>query len=118
MINTDRIVPIMATDLLTMYGTILLIAGKTVDAVQATNPGIFEVTEATNDLIAAEPIATMDFGEDVTEATVYFVPAYNYAGFTLNGVAAEVTGEVEADGCTLYEAVLESNAITVTKVGF
>lgn len=118
MINTNRIVPIMATDLLTMYGNILVIAGETVDAVQATNPGVFEVESATNDLIAAEPIKTMDFASGVSTATVYFIASYDYEGFTIDGAAATVTGDVEADGSTLYKAELASNAITVTKVGF
>lgn len=118
MINTDRIVPVVATDLLTLYGNMLTIAGETVDAVQATSPGVFEVTDATNDLIAAEPIDTMDFAEDVTAATVYFIASYHYAGFTINGAAATVTGDVNADGSTLYKAELASNAITVTQIGF
>lgn len=118
MINTNRIVPVMATDLLTLYGNILTIAGETVDAVQATNPGIFEVEEATNTLIAAEPIKTMDFADGVSTATVYFIASYDYEGFTIDGATATVTGDVNADGSTLYKAELADSAITVTQVGF
>lgn len=120
MINTDRIVPVQAVDLISLYGLILLQNSSNADltAVQATDPGIFEITEASDPLIAAEPIETCDFGEDVTAATLYFVPAYNYTGFTLNGVATTPTGDVEPDGRSLYKAVLASSAITITKVGF
>lgn len=118
MINNDRIVPVTVTDLLTLYGNILTIAGETVDAVQATNPGIFEVEDAANDLIAAEPVAAMDFAEGVSAATVYFIAAYNYSGFTIDGAAATVTGDVNPDGRTLYKAELATGAVTVTQVGF
>ena len=119
MINNDRIVPVTVTDLLTLYGNILTIAGTTIDSVQATNPGIFEVEDATNTLIAADPVAKMDFAEDVTAATVYFIPAYNYAGFSLNGVAVATAGDtVDPDGRTLYTATLADSAVTIAKVGF
>ena len=118
MINTDRIVPVTVTDLLTLYGNILTIAGETVAAVQATTPGKFEVSEAATDLIAAEPVKTMDFAEGVSAATVYFIADYNYAGFTVDGVAVTATGDVEADGRTLYKAELADGAITITKIGF
>lgn len=118
MINTDRIVPVTVTDLLTLYGNILTIAGETVDALQATDPGVFEVEDATNDLIAAEPVATLDFATGVSTATVYFIAAYNYSGFTIDGAAATVTGDVNPDGRTLYKAELATGAVTVTQVGF
>lgn len=123
MINTDRIVPVQKIDLISLYGLILLQnddnSGLT--AAEATHPGIFEITDATNILIANEPVATCDFAEDVTAATIYFVPAYNYTGFTLNGAAATIDAEsddVEADGRTLYKAVLATGEITITKAGF
>ncbi len=119
MINTDRIVPVMATDLLTLYGNILTIAGETVEALQATSVGVFELTTAASgDQLAAEPVETLDFGAGVSTATVYFIPALDYSGFTIEGAAATVTGEVNADGSTLYKAELSGGAVTVTKVGF
>lgn len=120
MINTDRIVPVQAIDLISLYGLILLQDDDNADltAVDATNPGIFEITEASDPLIASEPIETCDFGEDVTSATLYFVPAYDYSGFTLDGTATTPTGDVEADGRTLYKAVLAEGVVTITKVGF
>lgn len=119
MINQDRIVPVMATDLLTLYGTILKVGSVDVSALAAIDTaGDFEVEDNSATLLASEPVASLDFAEGVTASTVYFVPAYNYTGFTINGVAASTTGEVNADGATLYKAVLASNAVTITQVGF
>lgn len=121
MINTDRIVPVQVIDLVSLYGLILKMDSDNADlaALDATDPGIFEVTSSDGDLLlAAEPVETLDFGEGVSSATVYFVPAHDYAGFTIEGVAATPTGDVNPDGRTLYKAVLGSGSITITQVGF
>lgn len=119
MINENRIVPVTATDLLTLYGLILKQDSNNADltAVQAVNPGVFEIEDGTDPLFAAEPVQSCDFAEDVTAATLYFVPAYDYKGFSLNGTAVE-TAEVDPDGRTLYKAVLATGVVTITKVGF
>ena len=53
----------------------------------------------------------------MSAATVYFVPAYDFAGFKIDGTAVTATGNVEADGRTLYLATLATGAVTITKVG-
>lgn len=121
MINTDRIVPVTKTDLLTLYGNIFTIAGETVTALEATAPGVFEITEApeSGSLLAAEPVTSLDIAEDVTAVTVYFLAAYDFAGFTLAGVATETAGaEVVADDSSLYKAELASGTVTISKIGF
>ena len=121
MINENRIVPIQVTDLLTMYGNILTIAGVSVTAVQATDVGVFDITSGSGNLIAAEPIKSFNFGSSVTSFTLYFVADYDYEGFTSNGTAATIADndvEVNPDGRTLYKAVLSSGTVTITKVGF
>lgn len=121
MINKNRIVPIEAIDLISMYGLILkqASANSTLAKVSSgTVDGQFAITAAATPLIADEPIKSVDFASAVTSATLYFVPAYDYAGFTINDVAVTPTGDVEADGHTLYKAVLASGAITITKAGF
>jgi hypothetical protein len=123
MINVNRIVPVQAIDLISLYGLILLqnSSNSGLTAAEAKYPGVFEITDATNVLIANEPVATCDFAEDVTAATIYFVPAYNYTGFTLNGATAIINAgsdDVEADGRTLYKAVLATGEITITRAGF
>jgi hypothetical protein len=118
MINTERIVPVTAIDLLSLYGLILAQNVSGLTALDATNPGVFEVESASNALIADEPIESLDFASGVSTATVYFVPAYNYVGFTQNGAAITNTGDVDPDGRSLYKAELASGSVTITKVGF
>lgn len=123
MINENRIVPVQATDLLTLYGTMMKLAGTSVTAVSAANPGQFALTSGSGNLLANEPVETLDFGSSVSSATVYFVPAYNYSGFTINGAAATPTMSpstltVNPDGRTLYTATLSSGTITIAQVGF
>lgn len=122
MINKDRIVPVTRTDLVSLYALILKVSGTTLTVVSAEDPeGNFELAEAPGSgfVIANEPVATFDFGADVSAATVYFVPAYDYAGFTADGAALTATGdEVEADGCGLYLATLASGAVTIAKVSY
>lgn len=121
MINTERIVPVQATDLVTLYGTIIKLAGTSVTAVQATNPGVFNLTSGSGNLLAAEPIKSLDFGESVSSAVVYFVPAYDFEGFSIAGTAvtpADGSATVNPDGVTLYTAALATGAITIAQVGF
>jgi len=119
MINNDRIVPVTVTDLLTLYGNILTIAGTSVEKLEAVNPGEFEVAANNKTYIANEPVEFLNFGEDVTAGTIYFLAAYDFAGFAINGEATETAGaEVEKDGRTLYTATLSSSTITIAKVGF
>ena len=124
MINTDRIVPVTAVDLISLYGLILKQDSNNsgLVALDATNPGEFTVASSAGSLlIADEPIASLNFASGVTAGTVYFVPAYDYSGFSINGVAeepADGSDAVVADGRTLYKAVLATGAVTITKVGF
>lgn len=121
MINTERIVPVQATDLITLYGTMMKLAGTSVTAVQATNPEEFKLTSGSGNLLAAEPVKTLDFGIGVTSAVVYFVPAYDYEGFSIAGTAvtpAAGSAAVNPDGVTLYTATLSSGTITIAQVGF
>lgn len=124
MINNDRIVPITTVDLISMYGLILAAAAA---AASGTAPTALDATDTAGDfaqstnsatVLASEPVKTLNFGSSVTAATVYFVPAYDYAGFTKTGATLTVTGDVVADGRTLYKATLSTNALTIAKVGF
>lgn len=120
MINKDRIVPVMATDLLTLYGIILKIASVSVSALEPVSIGEFNLTTAASgDQLASEPVKKLNFDTGVSSATVYFIPAVDYKGFEIEGAAVETEGaEVEADGATLYTATLATNAVTIAKVGF
>ena len=123
MINKDRIVPVTATDLLTLYAIILKQDSDNaqLEAVDAeTVDGAFKITDGTNPLIASEPVRVCDIdatASSVSACTLYFVPSYDYEGFTIDGAKVTPTGDVIADGNTLYKAVLSSGAITIAKVG-
>lgn len=119
MVNTDRIVPIQKIDFLSMIGTVLTIANVSFGLIEASDvEGTFSVTGsgAAGNKLANQPVKTLDFASGVTSATVYFVAAYDFAGFTINGAAVTPTGTVNPDGITLYKAVLGSGAVTVTAV--
>lgn len=124
MINKDRIVPVQATDLLSLYGLILKMDSNNatlakLDALDVD--GNFKVTSGSAPLLCSQPAETIDIdatASSVSACTVYFVPAYDYNGFTIDGSAVTPTGSVDADGVTLYKAALSSGAITITKIGF
>lgn len=127
MINTDRIVPVMNIDLLSLYGLILLqdsnnsglakLAADTID-------GDFQIKVNNELALADQPVKTLDI--DVTTSlvsacTVYFVADYHYVGITKDGAAvvpADGSDDVIPDARTLYKAVLSSGDITITKIGF
>lgn len=122
MINEKRIVPMTATDLITNYGVILAAAaaaasGTAPEKLAATNPGEFSVTTASKTYLADEPVKSLNFGSAITANTTYFVPALDYKGFTKTSATLTVTGDVVADGSTLYKATLSTNALTITKIG-
>lgn len=124
MINNDRIVPVQAIDLISLYGLILTMNSNNsgLAALDATNPGEFNVASSAGSLlIADEPVESLNFASGYSSGTVYFVPAYDYVGFSINGTAVTPesdSDEVVADGRTLYKAVLSSGEVTITKVGF
>lgn len=116
MINANRIVPVTKSDLLTLYGNIMKLAGTTVAKVDASDIGIFNLTSGSGNMIASEPVKHLDFGSSVTAAVVYFIPAVDFEGISIAGTEASVS--VDADGATLYTATLADGAVTVAKVGF
>lgn len=123
MINKDRIVPVQATDLLSLYSVILAqdSNNSSLEKLSAKEIGEFQITANSKLYIADEPVKSIDIdatASSVSATSVYFVPAYDYAGFTIDGVAVTPTGSVVADGHTLYKAVLATGAITITKIGF
>lgn len=123
MINDARIVPITSVDLITMYGLILDAAataasGTSPEKLAASDVATFAVDTNSKTYIAAEPVKALTFGSSITACTLYFVPALDYEGFTKTGATLTVTGDVDADGKTLYKATLSTNAMTIAKVGF
>lgn len=123
MINTNRIVPVTKIDLITLYGLILLqdSNNSALAKLAATDVEGDYAVSASGVYLADQPLQSATFGSSVTSGTVYFVPAFDYAGFSKTGATLTVTnptGGVVADGHTLYKAVLSTNALTITQVGF
>ncbi len=123
MINDARIVPITAIDLISMYGFTLAAAaaaasGTAPEKLTASAVAEFAVTTNSKTYIANEPVKKLNFGSSITASTIYFVPAYDYEGFTKDSATLTVSGDVEADGRTLYSATLSTNTLTIAKVGF
>lgn len=127
MINTNRIVPITKIDLITMYALILLqnsnfssLAKLVANDVE----GDYSVETNSAVLICDQPVKSIDIDatdSSVSSATVFFVPAFDYEGFTVDGAAATVANNgvtVNPDGHTLYKAVFGSSTVTITQVGF
>lgn len=122
MMNDKRIVPILATDLLTMYGTMMKLAGTSVTAVSAEDTGVFVLSSGSGNLFADEPVKSFDFGS-VSSAVVYFVAAYDFEGFKVDGVDVTPTMSpstlvVNKDARTLYTATISSGTVTIAQKGF
>lgn len=124
MINNDRIVPVTATDLISLYGLILLqnSNNSSLEALEAVGAGEFEVKTNSKLYLANEPVKALDIDKtasSVSASNIYFVPAYDYEGFKIDGAKVATAGaDVAADGRTLYKAAFSSNTITISKVGF
>lgn len=120
-INANRIVPSQEADLLYIYSAFLAAdaaaSGTALEKLTATAPGEFAPTTNNKTYFADEPVKKLTFGGSVTSETVYFVPAYNFEGFAKTGATITESGTVDADGHTLYKAVLSSGTVTYTKVG-
>lgn len=116
MINNDRVVPVQKIDLLTLWSGVLALANISATKLAHTDIATFSQTTNSATVIADEPVKSLNFGSTVTAGTVYFIPAVDYEGFTKTGATLTVTGEVVADGVSLYSATLSTNALTIAKI--
>lgn len=120
MVNNDRIVPIQKIDLLTMYGTILRFVETPTSVLESTDVlGDFSVTgsEEVGNVLANQPVRTLDFANGVSTATVFFVAGYDFSGFTVNGVSVTPIGDtVNPDGVTLYRAELSGGDVDIVQL--
>ena len=126
MINTDRIVSVTKTDLISLYAVILLQASGNSSLEKLASKdveGNFQVTANSKVYIANQPVKSLDIDattSSVSASTIYFLAAKDYVGFSIDGVAetpAAGSVDVDNDVSTLYKAVLSSGDITITKVG-
>ena len=118
MINSNRVVSVTRTDLLSLYATMLQVkGGLSLAKISATNPGEFVLSTGSGNKIADEPIKSLEFGS-VTSMVIYFVPALDFDGFYVSGTKKVLAGDdVDADSATLYTATLSDGTVTIAKVG-
>lgn len=119
MINAERQVPVTEVSLLDMYFNVFAVAmgNNAPEKLEEVNPGAFKVTTNSKVYLANEPVKTINFGSGVTAGTIYFVPAYDYEGFAINGTAATTAGDdVKTSGYGFYKAVLSSGTVTITAI--
>lgn len=124
MINTNRIVPVVKTDLLSAYGTMLALAAVSCVVLKSSDIlGDFSVTGSgsAGSFLCDQPVKSLDIPAAVTGCTVYFVAGYDFGGLTVAG-AAPTFGDgytndtIISDCATLFKAVLSSGTVTVTAV--
>lgn len=123
MINKDRIVPVVKTDLLTLYGTILTLIGTSYAVIQGDIEGNFDVTGsgAAGNKLAATPLKSVDFKSGVTGGTVYCIIAEDFEGVKVAGSAATLASasldydEILKNG-DLYSIALSSGEVTIAHV--
>lgn len=115
MINTNQVVPVTATDLITLYSVILKAASVSVSKLTGA-AGAYSVT-ANGTYLADAPVDTLDFAATATAATVYFVPGYDFTAIKIAGTAQTFVTPPDPDGRTLYSAALSSGSVTLTKIG-
>jgi hypothetical protein len=83
----------------------------------SVNPGAFEVATNNKFYLANEPVKTLDFKSGVTAGTVFFIPAYDYEGFKINGTATVTAGDdVKTSGYGFYAASLSSGTVTISAI--
>lgn len=126
MINSNRIVPVTKTDLISLYSVVLLQASGNSSLAKLASEDIegnYQIKTNSAVLIADQPVVSCDIdatASSVSAATLFFTADPNFKGFSIDGTAvvpADGSVDVVADG-SLYKAVLATGAITITKVGF
>lgn len=122
MINKDRIVPIVKTDLLSVYGTMITLSGVSYDILKSSDiPGNFSVTSS-GGFLCDQPVKSLDISADVTNCVVYFVADYDFGGLTVAGAAPTfdeggyTNDTIIPDCATLYAAYPNANPGTVLVV--
>ena len=112
MIKSERIVPILRTDYLSLIGTILALESVSYSVLKSSDvPGDFSVAEA-GTYLADQPVKSLDFVAE--SGTVYFVADFAFKGFKVSGSAVETEVVPTPDAVSLYKAVLSSGTVTVT----
>lgn len=113
MINKDRIVPITATDLLTLIYTEQAINNSKFALATTNKVGCFDIQSNPADASAylcAEPVKEMNISSALT-TPITFIPDYDFKGITVDGNSATLrpdSDSIIADGVSLYMVVYDS----------
>lgn len=119
MVNNNNIIPVTQTDLLTLYGTAMKLAGTSFGVVAGDGDGNFAPTMSgsAGNKLANAPVKTFDFISGVSTAVVYFVADYAYQGFKVAGTTVTTSGAtVNPDAATLYTATLAGGTVIIAAV--
>lgn len=109
----DRIVPVHRTDLISLYYAMFAIGASAPTKITATEPGVFAISAAG---LCTEPVKTAKIS--ATSGVIYFVPAFDFAGFT-DGSNDPITiagATIDADGRSLYSLTISDSTYTAAKV--
>lgn len=109
----DRIVPVHRSDLISLYYAMFAIGGTVPTQIEASAPGEFTISAAG---LCVEPVKAAKV--TAASGTFYFVPAFDFEGFT-DGSDAAITlagDDIEADGKTLYSVTISSGTYTAAKI--
>ena len=109
----DRIVPVHRSDLISLYYAMFAIGASAPTKINATKPGVFAISAAG---LCVEPVKTAKI--TAASGVIYFVPAFDFEGFTDgNDAAITIAGaDVDADGRSLYSLTISSGTYTAAKV--
>lgn len=123
MINKDRIVPVTATDLISLYSVCAGVSVPVIKIDPSTIDGVFDITEwpSGGAIFASQPVKEIRLAATIGNGQLYFVPDYTFDGVTVDGEAlplAEGSAEVVPDGCSLYRAATDGSTVMYQKLGF
>lgn len=117
MINKDRIVPVTATDLLTLFYAYQAASGSKYVLATTSEIGVYDFqTAASGSVLCSEPVKKMNIGS-AFEGDIYFIPDYDFEGITYNGAAATLDSdgdEIIADGASLYVVFYDTDKSAVS----
>lgn len=117
MINKDRIVPVTATDLLTLFYAYQAASGSKYVLATTFEIGVYDFqTAASGSVLCSEPVKKMNIGSEFGQ-TVYFIPDRDFEGITYNGADATFDSEgdeIIADGASLYAVFYDTDKSAVS----
>lgn len=118
MINKNRVVPVKATDLISLYGTIVKLADSshTYEVLDPVGGELKPTNSAQKYYLASEPVKYFDFAGATADCDVYFVADYGFEGFKQTVAAGSATVDPESAG--LYKAFWDysETSVTVTRI--